>query len=70
MDAYGHSGQKCSAQSVMFMHKNWKKTDILEKMGEQAMKRNLKDLSIGPILSWTNERIKAHIDAVLELDGT
>jgi 1-pyrroline-5-carboxylate dehydrogenase len=29
----------------------------------------LKDLTIGPILSWTNEKIKAHLDAVLELDG-
>lgn len=24
---------------------------------------------MGPVLSWTNERIKAHIDSVLELDG-
>lgn len=31
-DAYAHSGQKCSAQSVLFMHKNWKKTNILETM--------------------------------------
>jgi 1-pyrroline-5-carboxylate dehydrogenase len=30
----------------------------------------LKDLSIGPILSWNNEKIKAHIDAVLELEGS
>jgi 1-pyrroline-5-carboxylate dehydrogenase len=33
-DAYAHSGQKCSAQSVMFMHRNWKKTALLEKMRE------------------------------------
>jgi len=69
-DAYGHSGQKCSAQSIMFMHKNWRKTDILEKMGAQSAKRNLKDLTIGPVITWTNERIKAHIDSVLELDGS
>ncbi len=25
---------------------------------------------MGPILSWNNERIKAHIDAVLELEGS
>ena len=54
-DAYGHSGQKCSAQSVMFVHKNWRKTDIIEKMETQARKRNLSDLTIGPVLSWTNE---------------
>lgn len=31
-DAFGHSGQKCSAQSIMFMHKNWKKTDLISKI--------------------------------------
>jgi 1-pyrroline-5-carboxylate dehydrogenase len=39
-------------------------------MKTQAARRNLKDLTIGPVLSWTNERIKAHQDAILELDGT
>ena len=68
-DAYGHTGQKCSAQSILFVHKNWRKTDLAEKMASQAAKRSLKDLTIGPILSWTNERIKAHQDAILELDG-
>jgi len=53
----------------MFMHKNWRKTDLLEKMHMQSRKRNLENLTIGPVLSWTNERIKDHIDAVLELDG-
>jgi acyl-CoA reductase-like NAD-dependent aldehyde dehydrogenase len=31
-DAYACSGQKCSAQSIMFMHENWAKTDLLEKV--------------------------------------
>lgn len=53
----------------MFMHKNWKKTDMLEKWQAQASKRNLKNLTVGPVLSWSNDRIKAHLDAVLELDG-
>jgi 1-pyrroline-5-carboxylate dehydrogenase len=68
-DAYAHSGQKCSAQSVLFMHKNWSKTNVLETMKTQAAKRNLADLTVGPVLSWNNEKIKAHLDAVLELDG-
>lgn len=29
----------------------------------------MKDLTIGPIFSWTNEQIKKHIDSILELDG-
>lgn len=35
-DAFAHTGQKCSAQSIMFMHKNWKKTDILDKWVAQT----------------------------------
>lgn len=56
-DSFGHSGQKCSAQSLLFMHKNWHKTNLIAKMAEQAEKRNLKDLTIGPVFTWTNERI-------------
>lgn len=53
----------------MFMHRNWRKTGLLEKMAEQAGRRSLSNLTIGPILTWNNEKIKAHIDAILELDG-
>jgi 1-pyrroline-5-carboxylate dehydrogenase len=52
------------------MHKNWSKTNFLELLEKQAGKRNLQNLTIGPILSWNNERMKAHIDAVLELEGS
>ena len=38
-------------------------------MEAQAAKRSLKDLTVGPILTWNNEKIKAHLDAILELDG-
>lgn len=68
-DAYAHTGQKCSAQSVMFMHRNWRRSGLLEKMAEQAGRRSLKNLTIGPILTWNNEKIKEHLDAVLELEG-
>lgn len=53
----------------MLMHKNWRKTDLIEKMAAQAAKRSLSDLTVGPILTWSNDQIKAHMDAVLELDG-
>jgi 1-pyrroline-5-carboxylate dehydrogenase len=29
-DMFGHSGQKCSAQSIMFVHKNWTKTKLYD----------------------------------------
>lgn len=51
------------------MHKNWRKTDFIEKITHQASLRKLDDLTIVPVLSWNNERIKEHIDAVLQLDG-
>lgn len=38
-------------------------------MKQQAARRSLKNLTIGPVLTWTNERIKEHLDAILELDG-
>jgi len=38
-------------------------------MKEQASKRSLSNLTIGPVLTWNNKRIQEHLDAVLELDG-
>lgn len=52
------------------MHKKWAKTGLIEKMKAQAAKRNLENLTVGPVLSWNNDQIKAHIDAVLELPDT
>ena len=52
------------------MHRNWRKSGLLEKMAEQAGKRSLSNLTIGPVLTWNNDKIKAHIDAILELEGT
>ena len=68
-DAYACGGQKCSAQSVLFIHENWTKTDLIEKMKSQAQKRNLKDLSITPVISWNNEQIKAHQEKCLKIPG-
>ena len=53
----------------MFMHRNWRKTGLLDKMRDQAAKRSLKNLTIGPVLTWNNERIKEHLDAIMELEG-
>merc|ERR1719238_1508104 len=50
-DAYACSGQKCSAQSICFMHENWMKVDIIDKLAQNASRRKLEDLSIGPVLS-------------------
>jgi len=39
----------------MFMHRNWRKTGLLDKMQAQAEKRNLENLTIGPVLTWNND---------------
>jgi len=68
-DAYNASGQKCSAQSVLFVHDNWV-NGLLPKLNTLASRRTLDDLTIGPVLSWDNDQIRAHIEAVLEIPGT
>lgn len=68
-DAYACSGQKCSAQSICFMHENWVQAGIVERMAEIASKRKLDDLSIGPILSHTTEEILGHVERLLEIPG-
>jgi len=53
-DAYAASGQKCSAQSILFAHDNWMKAGIVEKLKNLAARRKLDDLTAGPILTWNN----------------
>ena len=67
-DAYALSGQKCSAQSFMMVHKSLLHTDFYEKMKVQAAKRNMADLSIGPVLSVKNAEFEAHRDFCLKLE--
>jgi 1-pyrroline-5-carboxylate dehydrogenase len=68
-DAYNATGQKCSAQSILFMHENWS-PHLLPKLKELAARRKLDDLTLGPVLSWTTDRMLAHIDAVKSIDGS
>ena len=67
-DAYNAAGQKCSAQSILFVHDNWAAA-LKPKLKTLAARRNLENLSIGPVLTWTNTAIKEHIDAVHALPG-
>lgn len=68
-DAYACSGQKCSAQSVLFTHSNAVKAGLLEQMKTLAARRRLDDLTIGPVLSWTTERMLDHMNQVLAIPG-
>lgn len=42
------SGQKCSAQSILFVHENWSKSGILETLKSLASQRTLEDLTVRP----------------------
>eukprot|EP00929_Paragymnodinium_shiwhaense_P067506 TRINITY_DN3396_c0_g1_i1.p1 TRINITY_DN3396_c0_g1~~TRINITY_DN3396_c0_g1_i1.p1 ORF type:complete len:559 (-),score=127.25 TRINITY_DN3396_c0_g1_i1:371-2047(-) len=68
-DAYACSGQKCSAQSIVFMHENWTKAGIVDAMAKTAAKRKFEDLSIGPVLSHTTEDLLGHAQRLLKIPG-
>ena len=68
-DAYAFSGQKCSAQSICFMHENWVKAGLVGKLERQAARRSLADYSSGPVLSWTTDQMLAHVERTAALPG-
>ncbi len=50
------------------MHDNWAEK-LLPKLQALAGRRTLDNLSIGPVLTWTNARIQQHIDAIMQVPG-
>ncbi|XP_075661399.1 putative aldehyde dehydrogenase [Castanea sativa] len=69
-DAYACSGQKCSAQSILFMHENWSRTSLLSKIKNLAERRKLEDLTIGPVLTFTTEAMLEHLNKLLQIPGS
>ncbi|XP_022137344.1 probable aldehyde dehydrogenase [Momordica charantia] len=69
-DAYACSGQKCSAQSILFMHENWSTTSLISKIKNLAERRKLTDLTIGPVLTVTNEVMLDHMNKLLKIPGS
>merc|ERR1711971_240367 len=69
-DAYACQGQKCSAQSILFIHDNWESSGLVDKMRENAARRTLDDLTLGPVLTHTNQDIQEHIDRLLQIPGS
>jgi 1-pyrroline-5-carboxylate dehydrogenase len=68
-DCYAAGGQKCSAQRILFMHEDYNATNYLDLIKKHAESRKLEDLTIVPTLTWSNKKIKAHIDALLKIPG-
>ncbi|KAJ4960775.1 hypothetical protein NE237_020685 [Protea cynaroides] len=69
-DAYASSGQKCSAQSILFMHENWAKSSLLCKIKKLALRRKLEDLTIGPVLTFTTAEMLDHMSKLLQIPGS
>ncbi|XP_021285663.1 delta-1-pyrroline-5-carboxylate dehydrogenase 12A1, mitochondrial isoform X1 [Herrania umbratica] len=69
-DAYACSGQKCSAQSILFMHENWSASSLMSKMKYLAERRKLADLTIGPVLTVTTEAMLEHKMKLLQISGS
>lgn len=69
-DAYAASGQKCSAQSIVFVHNNWIKAGFIDKIKTLAARRKLDDLTIGPVITWDNKKINTHIKNITSLPGS
>jgi 1-pyrroline-5-carboxylate dehydrogenase len=68
-DAYALSGQKCSAQSCLFIHKNWIDAKFISKIKLLSEKRSVKDQTICPLLSWTNKKLQDHTENILKIPG-
>merc|ERR1719273_1866102 len=67
LDAYGYTGQKCSAQSFLLAHENWVNAGFFERIEQMAARRTLDDFSIGPVLSESTEGILEHTAKLLEI---
>ncbi|KAJ8647527.1 hypothetical protein MRB53_000550 [Persea americana] len=69
-DAYACSGQKCSAQSILFMHENWVSSELISKMQSLAERRKLEDLTVGPVLTVTTNSMLEHVNKLLQIPGS
>ena len=67
-DAYAASGQKCSAQSILFAHQNWVDEGFFDR-AKLAARRNLAELTVGPVLTQTTEQMLEHAEALASLPG-
>lgn len=72
-DAYAASGQKCSAQSLLFIHKNWhwpvQTSPFTQRLKTFAAKRSLENLTNGPLLSHSTQEVLEHIDKLISIGG-
>lgn len=63
-DAYSFSGQKCSAQSMVFLDDSWDVNRFKEKLKGLAYKETM-----GPILTLTSDEMIEHVNKLLTIEG-
>lgn len=68
--AFGASGAKCSALSWLLAHANWPFEELMKGLAELAGKRNLTDLTVGPVMTLTTKKLLDHINNVLQIPGS
>lgn len=68
-DAYATIGQKCSAQSICFVHENWVPHGLLDKMKANAATRKLDDLTVGPVLTVSTQAFLDHTNRLASIPG-
>jgi 1-pyrroline-5-carboxylate dehydrogenase len=68
-DAYASIGQKCSAQSICFVHENWLDSGLFDKMEARATSRKLEDFTAGPTLTVSTKAFLDHTNKLASIPG-
>ena len=70
-DAYAASGQKCSAQSMLFVPEQLVggADAFFEMLAGLAERRKLADLTVGPVLTWTTKAMLDHVWQLTAISG-
>jgi 1-pyrroline-5-carboxylate dehydrogenase len=53
----------------MFLHENWDKAGFIEKFKSISTKRNLKDQTISPVMTWSNDRLEKRVSEIKKVQG-
>ena len=64
-DAYSFSGQKCSAQSLLFIDESWDLDDFKFKLKKLAYQQTM-----GPIITLNSDEMISHVYKLLQIKGS
>lgn len=63
-DAYSFSGQKCSAQSLLFIDESWDLNKFKNNLRSRAYEE-----TIGPVITLSSKEMIDHVNKLLEIEG-